>query len=81
MRKPTILATSVVLGVTAMSGVLSSPAGAAERHPVARYNFTMAWPAVDGATPMTAIALAESSGDPARAGNIEFEWKVEEGEP
>ncbi len=79
MRKSTILATSALVGLTAVSGVFGAPAGAAERS-VARYNLTMAWPAVDDATPMTSIALAESGGDGAKGGNVEFEWKVEEGE-
>ena len=80
MRKPTILATSVVIGLTAVNGVFGSPAGAAEGE-IVSYNLTMAWPAVDQATPMTSIALAESGSHGARGGNIEFEWKVEEGEP
>ena len=79
MRKPTILATSVVVGLTAVHGVFGSPAGAAERE-IARYNLTMAWPAVDEGTPMSSIALAESDADGAKGGNVEFEWKVEEGE-
>jgi hypothetical protein len=79
MRKPTILATSVVVGLTCAHGVFGSPAGAAERA-VVRDNLTMAWPAVDEATPMAPIALAEPGSDGAKGGNIEFEWKVEEGE-
>jgi TRAP-type mannitol/chloroaromatic compound transport system substrate-binding protein len=79
IRKTTLLITSVTVGASTLVGAITSPAGAAEGGAVARYNLTDAWPSSDDSATFTSIAMAESGGR-ASAGNIEFEWKVEEGE-
>ena len=82
MHTSRALITVAVVAASAL-GALAGPAGAAAK-PVARYHLENAWPAHAGqAGTLTAIAQAESAGygkDGAKGGNVEFEWKVEEGE-
>ena len=82
MRKSATLSSSILIGLTSSVLALSTSPGAA----AAELSATES-PDRTAAATMTVIALAESRGfvhaagrDGAKGGNVEFEWKNEEGE-